>query len=293
MKTDIQPPQGSKTVLVDRYGRAPQQVALTDAEHAPRIENIGALRVFNARLAPDETISISLNPLVAAASDVLSFVVGIERNVQQHTRDTLSAHLTKAIKAFEATALRNGIESTQVMSARYVLCTVVDEAIATTAWGNESDWPQKSLLGSFHNETFGGTKVFQFIEQVSRDPVRNLYLLELLYVCLSLGFEGKFRIETRGALELDSIRDSLYRQIRHLRGDAIREVSPHWQGLGLRRNSVVRIVARWVLVALTLGWAGVMYAGFAWVLDEQREAVMQPYQQHAALVVRAAVVNRN
>jgi len=39
-------------------------------------------------------------------------------------------------------------------------------------------------------------------------------------------------------------------------------------------------------VALTLGCAGVMYAGFAWVLGEQRAAVMQPYQQHAAPVVR-------
>lgn len=167
MKPDIQPPQGSKTVLVDRYGRAPQQVALTDAEHAPRIENIDALMVFNARLAPDETIRISLNPLVAAASDVLSFVVGIERNVQQHTRDTLSAYLTKAIKAFEATALRNGIESTQVMSARYVLCTVVDEAIATTAWGNESDWPQRVCWAVFTTKRLVAPKSFN---SLSRSP---------------------------------------------------------------------------------------------------------------------------
>mgnify|MGYP003621116381 FL=1 len=51
--------------------------------------------------------------------------------------------------------------------------------------------------------------MFQLIERFSREPAKNLYLLELLYVCLSLGFEGRFRVESRGTLELESIRDNI------------------------------------------------------------------------------------
>jgi len=36
----------------------------------------------------------------------------------------------------------------------------------------------------------------------------------LMYICLSLGFEGKYRIQNRGKMELDSIRESLYRQMK-------------------------------------------------------------------------------
>jgi len=110
-------------------------------------------------------------------------------------------------------------ESSQVMAARYVLCTVVDEAVVTTPWGNESEWSQMSLLSSFHNETFGGEKFFQLLDRLSKNPVKHLPMLELMYLCLSLGFEGKYRVQARGMLELEGIRDALYRQIRQLRGD--------------------------------------------------------------------------
>ncbi|MEQ4537544.1 MAG: type IVB secretion system protein IcmH/DotU, partial [Billgrantia sp.] len=167
----------------------------------------------------------------------------------------------------------------QVMAARYVLCTVVDEAVVTTPWGNESQWSQMSLLSSFHNETFGGEKFFQLLERLSRNPVKHLPMLELMYLCLSLGFEGKYRVLQRGMLELEAVRDSLYRQIRQLRGDVPREVSPHWQGLKDTRRRLVRIVPWWLVALFTLMCLVMMYAGFAWVLGEQRDTVLKPYQQ--------------
>src|SRR5690606_40799872 len=87
-------------------------------------------------------------------------------------------------------ALQEGVENSQVMATRYVLCTAIDEAVVTTPWGNESEWSQMSLLSSFHNETFGGEKFFQLLERLSRNPVKHLLMLELMYLCLALGFEG-------------------------------------------------------------------------------------------------------
>ena len=80
-------------------------------------------------------------------------------------------------------------------------------------------------------------------------------------------------------LELDGIRDALYRQIRQLRGDVPREFSPHWEGLSDQRRSLVRIVPAWMVVLFTFVCLLVMYSGFAWVLGEQRDTVLQPYQQ--------------
>ena len=36
------------------------------------------------------------------------------------------------MKLFEFRAVQDGVENSQVMAARYVLCTVVDEAVVTT-----------------------------------------------------------------------------------------------------------------------------------------------------------------
>lgn len=235
--------------------------------------------IYAARLQPAQAFNVSLNALVAAASELLSEVVRLKHSVVREDLGELNQQLSAAIRRFEARALHDGAEPGQVRSARYVLCTVADEAVVSTPWGNESQWSQMSLLSSFHNETFGGEKVFQLLEQLTRNPLRHLPMLELIYLCLSLGFEGKYRVAPRGMLELEGIRDALYRQIRQLRGDVPRELSPQWQGFGDQRRDLVRIVPWWTVALFTLVSLAVMYSGFAWVLAQQRESVLQPYRQ--------------
>ncbi|MFJ3368518.1 type IVB secretion system protein IcmH/DotU [Pseudomonas sp. NPDC086251] len=270
--------QDDKTVLLDLQGHGPAHSPLTDFATPPRIEQLAERMIYTARLGPAQSFNISLNPLVAAGADLLSEVVRLKRGDTREDLHALKVRLSAALKLFDVHAQHNGAESSQVITARYLLCTVVDEAVVTTPWGNESEWSQMSLLSSFHNETFGGEKFFQLLDRLSKNPVKHLPMLELMYLCLSLGFEGKYRVQTRGMLELDGIRDALYRQIRQLRGDVPRELSPHWQGLSDRRRSLVRIVPAWMVVLFTMACLAVMYSGFAWVLGEQRETVLRPYQ---------------
>ncbi|MVV47870.1 DotU family type IV/VI secretion system protein [Pseudomonas sp. PB120] len=278
--------QDDKTVLLDRQGRGPAQSPLTDFAAPPRFEQLEERMIYAARLRPAETFNISLNSLVAAGSEVLSEVVRLKHSDTREDLHALNKRLTDALKLFDARAQHEGAESSQVTAARYVLCTVVDEAVVTTPWGNESDWSQMSLLSSFHNETFGGQKFFQLLDSLSKNPVKHLPMLELMYLCLSLGFEGKYRVQARGMFELEGIRDALFRQIRQLRGDVTRELSPQWEGLNAQRRSLVRIVPAWRVVLFTVVCLAVMYSGFAWVLGEQRDTVLQPYQPLNSAVAR-------
>ena len=276
--TDIY--RDDKTVLLDRYGQGPGASPLTDFTDPPRFEQLEERMIYAARLRPAEAFSISLNTLVAAATELLSEVVRLKHSDAYEDLYALKERLSSELKLFEMHALHYGAENSQVMAARYVLCTVIDEAVVTTSWGNESEWSKISLLSSFHNETFGGEKFFQLLDRLARNPVKHLPLLELMYLCLSLGFEGKYRVQVRGMLELEAIRDSLYRQIRQLRGDVPRELSPHWEGLQSQRQSLVRIVPMWMVVLFTFVCLMVMYSGFAWVLGEHRDTILQPYQPH-------------
>src|SRR5471032_1066072 len=241
MIKDMEHHQDDKTVLLDRQGRGPDSRPLTDFAAPPRFEQLEERMIYAARLRPAEAFNISLNSLVADACGLLSEVVRLKHSEAREDLYELNERLTSELKLFEVRALHNGAESSQVMAARYVLFSVVDEAVVTTPWGNESEWSQMSLLSSFHNETFGGEKFFQLLDRLSKNPAKHLPMLELMYLCLALGFEGKYRVQARGVLELEGIRDALYRQIRQLRGDVPRELSPHWEGLnGQRRNLVHR-----------------------------------------------------
>lgn len=286
MIKDMEHTQDDKTVLLDRQGLGPSSTPLTDFAAPPRFEQLEERMIYAARLRPAEAFNISLNSLVAAACELLSEVVQLKHSKTPEDMQDLNQRMTAGLKLFEVRALHDGVENSEVMAARYVLCTVVDEAVVSTSWGNESEWSQMSLLSGFHNETFGGEKVFQLLERLSKNPQKHLSMLELMYLCLSLGFEGKYRVQPRGMLELEGIRDALYRQIRQLRGDVPREISPHWQGLRDQRRRLVRIVPVWMVALFTAVCLVVMYSGFAWVLGEQRDTVLQPFHQQDPAVAQ-------
>jgi type VI secretion system protein ImpK len=235
--------------------------------------------IYAAHQPRSRAFNVSLNPLVTAACGLLSQMVRIKHSHERENLEILKRELTWGLEQFEARAMQGGVENSQLVAARYVLCTAIDEAVVTSSWGEKSGWSQMSLLSTFHNETFGGEKVFQLLDRLSKNPIKHLPMLELLYLCLSLGFEGKYRVQTRGGLELEGIRDALYRQIRQVRGDIPRELSPHWEGFNGTRRSPVRIVPAWAVMAFALVCLGMMYSSFAWVLNEHRESVLQPYQR--------------
>jgi len=279
MIKDVEYQQDDKTVLLDRQGHGPLQGNLTDAMAPPRFEQLEERMIYCAGQRPAHRFSTSLNPLVTVASELLSQVVRLKRSRAAEDLPTLNQRLNTAVAHFFDSALQKGIESSQASTARYVLCTVVDEAVVTTTWGRESEWSRMSLLSKFHNETCGGERFFQILDRLSKNPAKHCAMLELMYLCLALGFEGRYRIQPRGLLELENLRDALYRQIRQLRADVPRELSLNQQGLDEgRRHNPVRLVPWWMITLTTGVCLVMMYSGFAWVLSEQRASALQPFQ---------------
>lgn len=93
----------------------------------------------------------------------------------------------------------------------YVLCALLDETVLNTPWGENSTWSQKTLLSIFHHETYGGQRFFDILAGALNAVPRNHDFIELLYLCLSLGFMGKYRIDPQGKVELEQLRAETYR----------------------------------------------------------------------------------
>ena len=159
--------------------------------------------------------------------------------------------MEEELKNFEIQASRAGIDRETVNAARYCLCTVIDEIVLNTPWGNESSWSTESLLILFHKEAWGGEKFFLILERMLKDPPRHLDMLELMYICLSMGFEGKYRVLEGGMRTLEGIIDSTYHAIRMQRGEYEQDLSPHWQGEQQPRHTLRHYVPLWVVAALS------------------------------------------
>ena len=225
------------------------------------------------------------NPLVSAAAPLFALVAQLRSSVSHPDPVSLQAHVAQEITAFEAKARQLGEAPENVLAARYATCTLIDETALSTPWGVESQWSSQTLLVRFHNEARGGEKFFQILDRLLQDPARNLHLLEYLYICLALGFEGKYRLQPRGRAELDQIQHTVYETIRRFKGDPDRDLSIRWRGVEDKRPRLAHYIPLWVLAAVGAGVAILVYVVFLFTLN----ASSDPVSERIALLGRDSV----
>ncbi|MDH5570348.1 MAG: type IVB secretion system protein IcmH/DotU [Gammaproteobacteria bacterium] len=206
--------------------------------------------------------SQGLNPLVNAASTLIAVFEKTRHSMSHPDVGGLHQRLVSEIRSFETQARERGIKPEIVLATRYLLCVCLDEAVLNTPWGSESAWTQRTLLSTFHNETSGGEKFFAILDRMRQTPAENLEILELIYICLSLGFEGKYRVVNRGRDMLDQLREELFSIIRNYRGEYERSLSPSWHGLGKIRNSLTEFIPMWVIASIVGAVLFLSYSGF-------------------------------
>jgi type VI secretion system protein ImpK len=190
-----------------------------------------------------------VNPLVWAASRLLDLVAQIRSIPKLDDPSVLRRQLVTEINNFEQRAQSVGVQRDDLIGARYCLCTVLDEAAALAPWGGRGVWAKQSLLVSFHNEAWGGEKYYQLLARLAQNPERHKDLIELLYYCNALGFEGQFRVIDNGYSQLEILKRRIATILDNTRGGYETRYSPHWQGVN-STPPVWRLVPPWVVVML-------------------------------------------
>jgi type VI secretion system protein ImpK len=180
---------------------------------------------------------------------------------QSNIRD-LQNDLVAELREFETNAIRQGVSEQQSRVASYALCSLLDETVLNTPWGAQSDWGHHSLLVLFHKEAFGGDRFFELLKHLVQQPAHNLHLLEFYFLCLSLGFQGRYRISNNGANALEQIRSELFNLIQRVRGDFEPALSLRWEGLKDLRPALIRYVPLWVVGAAAAALLALIYVGF-------------------------------
>ncbi len=214
------------------------------------------------------------NPLLIHSAPLFALANQLRSSVTHPDPLRLQAHVAQDIVNFENRTRQAGEAQETVLAARYVLCTVIDEFALSTPWGVESQWASQTLLVRFHNEASGGEKFFQILERLLTDPQRNLHLLEFMYVCLSIGFEGKYRLTPRGPAELEQIRLSLFETIRTFRGTPPRELSLTWRGVEYKTARLAKYVPLWVLGLVGAGLCLAIYIALLFTLNTQSDPLV-------------------
>jgi type VI secretion system protein ImpK len=230
------------------------------------------------------------NPLAVAANPLLNLIPQIRVMAQHPDPAQLRNYLVEQVQLFERRAREALVPPETVIGARYALCTALDETAAKTPWGGGGAWSRHSLLVTFHNETWGGEKFFQVLARLVQDPKKHIDLIEMMAVCIALGFEGRFGVVDNGRTQLETLRRRLVEIIHGARGEFSRSLSQHWQGAKSDGKTKWGFLPMWIAVGATLLLLAAIYFLYSFMLASRSSEVFSAVAGIRMPKAQAAVV---
>ena len=262
------PPDADRTVFIPTPGGRRRGGAA--AGPAPPAPSLAPAPAPTGEPLPEGTGS---NPLLRAAAPLIALVRQLWETRRHDDVPGLRRDVIEAIRRFDAEARAAGVEPKMAAQASYALCALIDETVLSTPWGLDSLWSKQGLLITFYKEQSAGETFFRFLKEAREFPKNSVDLLEVLYVCLSLGFQGRYRLQDDGLNRLGRIRTETLALIRQQRGETGHELSSRWRGVEDRRPAVSRFVPFWVIGAAAAALVLIAYFAFSVRLNEASDLV--------------------
>jgi type VI secretion system protein ImpK len=199
--------------------------------------------------------------LALAFQEVFTAIVRLRYNRQAVSNaESFRAQMKQALRVSEQEARTRGCSAEDVKQAIFAVVSFLDESALGCRNPIFSDWPRLPLQAELYGHQLGGEVFFQELQKALNrtDSAETADLLEVYYLCLLLGFKGRYA----AGGDLRSIMISVREKILRVRGpaaalsprgtipaDAVRLVqSDPW----VRRLGIGALVTSLVAIALFL-----------------------------------------
>ncbi len=240
-----------------------------------------------------EHMAMGLSQLVAAALPLLQLLARLRNTLNQPDPGDLRERAVAGMREFEKRSRDSGVSLELVRPAHYALCASLDDAVLNTPWGSTGVWDARSLVSTFHQEVRSGERFFNLLRQMCQTPGTFLPVIELMYLCMSLGFQGQYRLSARGPAELDRLREEVYAILVRQRQQIEPELSPHWRGVTAPYRSLRPIVPLWVVGSAALAVLAALFIWFTTSLaansDDLFARMMRAPPDHMPQIARAPI----
>jgi type VI secretion system protein ImpK len=245
-----EPADDDRTVIV------PKAAARKPAPAAPTAAATSSVGRDNfADLPP-----VGATPIVAAAAPLLALLSGLRNLLTVPDPASLRERTVLEVRRYEQVLREAKLPLEQIRTSHYSLCASLDDVVQNTPWGSRGPWADASLVATFHQEVRSGERFFDLLKQLCQNAGKFLPVIELMYLCMSLGMQGRYRLSPRGPAELDRVREETYLIILRQRGAAEPALSPHWQGVAAPYRPLRAELPVWLTALAALGLLGLAYA---------------------------------
>lgn len=188
-------------------------------------------------------------------AECIMLIVHLRANKEYGEAMELRRRILDLLERLKRTARRADIEQADVDAAVFALVAFLDETIINSEWSQKDLWMVRLLQEELFSLNTAGNEFFSRLEQLRQRPQMYAEVLEVYYLCMALGFKGKYQLQDADRLRT-LIEDTYHDLQRAGRTPNDEWIAPN----GKRRDEIVEVVTRevplWVIgaAAATLGF---------------------------------------
>lgn len=160
----------------------------------------------------------STNALVAAAGPLLSLLERLCLSPTLPAIDNIRENIEHELRAFHSKLDASKYPLDLISIAHYLLSATIDEILGKNYLRVDNTAAEfKSFTPLTHDAVEPQQRFFEILNYIKERPNQYLDLIELVYFCLIVGFEGEYHLKADGRQALDNTIEDLYQIIQQYR----------------------------------------------------------------------------
>lgn len=198
--------------------------------------------------------------------------------------DTLFAKIDGMLRDLDVGAKIAEMPLEYVQLAKYALAAYFDEMILLSEWAVKDAWMGKPLQLAYFNDFAAGEEFYNKLDTLrNTTEKKKLEVLEVYYLCLTLGFKGKYA-DLQGMERRKVLIDSLARELAAAKGVSVESggddkeknrIAPHWKAPDPGLQNPVRQIPPWLFPGVCVALALLLFLIYNLILGSQTDGVLE------------------
>lgn len=130
------------------------------------------------------------------ASECFILIIQLRATNDYGSASLLKTRVIEMFDKFENNARRIGIDNEKVRMVKFALVAFLDETIISSEWTEKNEWLAEPLQIKLFDTFNAGEEFFTNMSTLRQRTSANKDVLEIYYLCLSLGFKGKYQLQS-------------------------------------------------------------------------------------------------
>ena len=202
---------------------------------------------------------------------VFTLIMQLRRTREFGDANILRQRFRDLLERMEREARKAGYSQADTRLAKFAIVAFLDETIIASEWNKKEEWLTRPLQLELFDRFDAGEEFFSNLERLRQRPLENISLLKIYYLCMALGFRGRYQVVDRE--EIRKLIEEVFTEIVRLQRKPLQYLSPH----GQRRDEIVDVVVRevpsWIIGVFALAAGFLFYLVMSFLISKSAHDV--------------------